>query len=410
MKALFVATFVSGLFYFLAVRRGLDFYTLAFVAAAIYFTPGLAGFDILSDPIEPKTYGVFLVVLGGLLAAGVARPPRAPLPLRDPVGYAPQVAAALAVAAVLYVLARSGVGMLFVPKREQEFSAGAFVAWRVLASLALVYGVLARRRGVLLCGGAALLVMFLASDRTAVAMAAAAVGVEIVGRRHGVPPLRAARGFILPMALAVVLVWGGKIMHVAIRESVRRNDFSMVSAVARDPRALRLLTVNSEPFLTQALLNQAVRQDLYIGPAHLVGAAYQLWPAPSMFGHPSNEFNNLVEKRLIPRANKNSVAYNFWAEAVVSGGWLLLLLFLALFLAGLEAANAAARSPHAGWRGVGLLMSAYWAVYIQRNSLASILAYEKQVFALGLLVLGAAALVPVARRARAAVPAPPAPA
>ncbi|MFL5386893.1 MAG: hypothetical protein ACJ8GN_30740, partial [Longimicrobiaceae bacterium] len=343
MKALFVATFVSGLLYFLALRRGVDFYTLAFVAAAIYFTPGLAGFDILGDPLEPETYGVFLLVLGGLLAAGVARPPRPHRPVRALYGYAPQLAAALSVAAILYVLAKSGVGMLFVPKLQQEFPIAGWIAWRVLASLALLYGVLTRRRGVLLCGAAGLLLMFLASDRTAVAMAASAAALEIVGRRQGVPPLRAARRFILPLAVAVVLVWGGKIMHIAIRESVRRHDFSKVSTLVRDPRALRLLTVNSEPFLTQALLNQSVRQELYIGPGHLVGVAYQLWPAPSMFGHPSREFNDLVEQRLIPGATRHSTAYNFWAEAMVSGGWLLLVLFLALFLAGLEAANAAAR-------------------------------------------------------------------
>jgi hypothetical protein len=368
----------------------------------------------VGDPIEPRTYGVFILVLACTALAGALRPPRPPRAVLEPHGFAPELSAVLVVLILLYVLATSGWQVLFVPKGDQTIGTASYVGWRVMASLATLYGVIARKRGVLLCGLVGLLLMFVASDRTAVAMAAAAAGVAVVGRRGRLPPLRAARAFILPGVVALVLVWGGKLMHVAIRESFRRQDTAIVTELLQNPVALRYVTTRSEPFLTQAILNQAIRRDWYIGPKHLVGVLYQPWPAPSMFGHPSNEFNTIFQARLFPTARKNTLAYNFWAEAMVSGGWLLLAIYIALYLVGIEAANAAARSTRLQWRGVGLLMGAYWTVYIQRNSLASILAYEKQVFILGLLLIGAAALIPVGRRVRAAaaprapVPAPPA--
>jgi hypothetical protein len=168
-----------------------------------------------------------------------------------------------------------------------------------------------------------------------------------------------------------------------------------------------MLTSGSEPFLTQALLNRSIRRDLHTGPRHLVGVVYQLWPIPSMFGHPSNEFNDILQQRLFPGAPKNTLAYNFWAEALVSGGWLLLLVYVALYLAGIELANAGARSPSAARRGIWLLMGAYWAFYLHRNSLASIVAYEKQVLALGLLVLLGGWLLPGGSREPAPAPAAP---
>jgi hypothetical protein len=332
----------------------------------------------------------------------VVRPPQALVPARDTHGHAPLVAAALVLLVLAAVLATSGLGALFQPKGEQGFATPAPVIWRVTASLAVIYGITTRRRWVLASGLLGLLMMFLASDRTAVALTAAALGMEIVGRRRGVPPLVAVRAFILPLLVAIPLVWGGKLMHVAIRDAARRGDVDNVARIITDPRAVRMLTTSSEPFLTQTLLNQSVRHDLFVGPKHLVGVLYQLWPAPSMFGHPSHEFNDILQAELFPTAKKNTLAYNFWAEGLVSGGWLLLLLYVVIYIAGIEAANAASRSPSAARRGIGLLMGAYWAFYIQRNSLASIIAYEKQILVLGAVILLGAALLPGGGRAPAA--------
>ena len=410
MRALFLLVFGLGLCYFVAVRRGTDFYTLAFASSAIYFSPGLAGYDATGDPLATETYAVFLLVLGALWVAGAVRPPRALVPARETRGHAPAVVAALVLLALGLVLATSGVGALFRSKLDQDFVTPAPAIWRVTASLAVIYGVTTRRWGVLATGLLGLLLMFLASDRTAVAMTAAALGIEVVGRRRGVPPVRAARAFVVPLLVAIPLVWGGKLMHVAIRDAVQRGSLDHVAAIARDPAAQRMLTSGSEPFLTQALLNRSIRRDLHIGPRHLVGVVYQLWPVPSMFGHPSHEFNDILQERLFPTARKNTLAYNFWAEALVSGGWLLLLVYVALYLGGLELANAGARSPSAARRGIWLLMGAYWAFYLHRNALASIVAYEKQILALGLLGLLGGWLLAGGSEAPAQAPAaPPAP-
>lgn len=397
MRALFLAVLVVGMVYFLAIRRGVDFYTLAFAASGIYFVPGVVGYDLPGTPIQPKTYAIFLLVLASLLVAGALRPPRPPHALREPHGYAPALAAGLALAVVSYVLVANGYAALFRDKGDQGVAAAAYVIWRVAASFAVVFGVLARRRGVLLCGLFGLLLMFLASDRTAVAMVVAALGVGLLGRRR-VSPLRAAGLWAIPLALALVVVWGGKLMQIAIRQSFHHGNVSDAVGLLADPAALRLVTTSAEPFIIQAHLNQAVRRDMYVGPRHLVGVAYQLWPAPSMFGHPTNEFNDILQDELFPQARKNTLAYNFWAEGLVSGGWLLLFLYVVIYAAGIEAANAVARSPNVAHRGIALLMGAYWAVYIHRNSAASIVAYEKQVLFLGLLILVGSALLPAPAR------------
>lgn len=393
MQSLFIVVSLAGAAYFLLLRPGFDFYSLAFFSSLVYFSPGFFGYDLLFHPLEPDTYAVFVVVLASVWVAGVLRPMRTP-PAADAGGMVPQVAALAAGAVVAFVLWRYGFQSLFVPKTETPIPGAAFIGWRILSSLAVLYGLISRNRVVLALGGVCLLLMFFTADRTGVAMTLFAAAVEVIGRKGRISVLRGTRRFLLPLVLGLVLVWGGKAIHVAVQRSVRQDDVRIGLAVLSNPAALRMLTTRSEPFITVATLNEGLRRDYYIGPGHLVGVVYQLWPAPSMLGHKSNEFNTIFQADLFPGAPKNTLAYNPWAEAMFSGGWLLLLIYVAIYIAGLELANLAARASRAGVRGMGLLLGAYWAFYLHRNSMASILAYEKHIVYVGVIILGVSALLP----------------
>lgn len=392
MQAIFILTALVGLVYFLGARRAFDFYSLAFLSSLVYFIPGFAGFDGFGTPLDPSTYVVFTTVLLAVLAAAVLQG-SAPAPLPVQGSFAgPALVLGTAVVVVLFVLVVYGIDSLLVHKTDSGIPGGVYIMWRVTSSLTVLYGVLGRRRWVTWTGGVLLMLTFVASDRTALALTLFALVVHLLGARGRVRAISAARRLALPVLVGAVLVWTGKIVHAMINQAYQSDSVSAVQNVLDNPIATQMLFQRTEPFETQAILNETIRQKLRIGPEHLREVIYQLWPVPSSFGVSSTSFNDIVQAELFPDMRRHSMAYNFWAEALATGGWLLLGVYVMGYVGGLALFNRLARTRNTGWRGVMLLMGAYWAFYIHRNSLASIVAYEKfTLYIAGVLLLLAAA-------------------
>lgn len=412
MQVVFVVVSLAGAVWFLTARRRVDFFTVGYFSSAIYFTPGYVGYDLFLTPLDPRMYTVFTVVLlavwgGGALnrRAALSPPPRS-------VTVDATVLTLVAAGIVAYVFLVYGWQILLVHKSLSPIAGGVAILWRVTASLGFIAACLSRRWLLAFLGGMLLLLMFVASDRTAIAMVMLALSVEGF-RRYGAirlgPRLRRA---VVPGLAALVLLWGGKAIQLAIGMGFREKSVTAAVDVLRSPYAKTSLLTRSEPFNTQALLNGTLQHDLRISPEHLLNLPYMLWIAPSMFGESSAAFNDAAQD-LFPSVRRRSMAYNFWAEGLASGGWLLFGVYVLIYVTGLWGFDRLSQTRHGGWRSIWLLMGAYWAFYIQRNSMASIITYEKQVLYVGGALLLAAMLLPRVQRSRAgsrfpaaAVPAP----
>lgn len=399
MQVVFIVVSLAGAVWFLTARRRVDFFTMAYFASVVYFIPGYAGYDLFLTPLDPRAYTIFTAVLMGVWGSGALYSRTALSPPPRAGGPEAVVLTAGAVLVVGFVLMQYGYGVLLQHKSTSPIPGEVSILWRVTASLGFVTACVTRRWSMAVVAGALLLLMFIASDRTAIAMVMVALAVEGF-RRYGAirlgPRLRRAW---LPGLAAMVLLWGGKVIHVAIQTAYRQQSLAAAGEVLRAPQVRTMLLVRSEPFNTQALLNATLRNELRVGPDHLLDLPYMLWIAPSMFGYSSAAFNDAVQQ-FFPQIRRSSMAYNFWAEGMASGGWLTFVLYLLVYLGGLWGLDRLSQTRHGGWRGVWLLMGAYWAFYLHRNSMASIVTYEKHVFYVGAAAVLVVALLPRVRSAR----------
>jgi hypothetical protein len=396
MQVVFILVSLAGAAWFLFARRRVDLFTMAYFASVVYFIPGYAGFDLFLSPLDPRMYTIFSLVLAGVwLSAALYRRQALSPPPRE--GGAESWALTLAaVVVVAFVLTQYGYAVLLQHKSLSPIPGPVSIAWRVTCSLGFVIACTSRQWRAAAVSGALLMLMFVASDRTAVAMVMVALGVEGF-RRYGAirlgPRLRRAW---LPGIAALVLLWGGKIIHVSIQAGYREGSVAAAVEFLRTPGVGDMLLVRSEPFNTQSLLNATLQNDLEVGPEHLLDLPFMLWIAPSMFGYSSAAFNDAAQE-FFPQIRRRSMAYNFWAEGFASGGWAVFALYLLTYVAGIWALDRLSQTRSAGWRGIWLLMGAYWAFYVHRNSMASIITYEKHVFYVGAAVMLVVALLPRTR-------------
>jgi hypothetical protein len=393
----FAAIVVAVLLYFFAARRRYDLFTLAAVSAVVYFIPGLWGVDLRGIPLEPDVYIVMVGVLGSLVVYTLAfdrRLPRRPATQSATSQWLLRLHAIIAIGVFSYVLITQGVADTFGMSAGRNFPGWLFIAWRVSASTFVVLAFVHRSKWLWL-GAPMAIALYAAADRTGLAMmalAVAAIWLSTTNRRtvwaHVIrlSPIIVAFGFLMLF---------GDLMFVAIRLLVAGASFDAVASFVVTRMDWNAAIRYSEPFGTQMVLNEIIRQSFYVGPSHLVGILYQIWPAPSMFGYKSGIFNELFQKTLFPETRSATanwgLAHNYWGEGLASGRWPMYFIFLMIYLGGLSLFNRMTHSRVAGIKALGALMGAYWAFYIHRNSLGNIITFERHI----LYLAAACALVAI---------------
>jgi hypothetical protein len=134
----------------------------------------------------------------------------------------------------------------------------------------------------------------------------------------------------------------------------------------------------SEPFTTQAILNEIIRADLKVGLTHFKGVAYQFIFFSKELGADLTSFNQLFQPKLFPGV-AGGMASNIWAEMWSSGGWPLLFIFILFFVITLAVGSKCLLLDDPVLKGGLALLFSYWAFYIHRNDLLFQVNLEKRV-------------------------------
>ena len=136
-----------------------------------------------------------------------------------------------------------------------------------------------------------------------------------------------------------------------------------------------------EPFATQAIFNKILHSGFTIDSSYLLSLPVILLPSSRVFGVSSAHFNTEFQSALFHANTPGSMAYNFWAEGYANFQESGVLLFIIIYVSVLFAFQVGLSKSRSIWIHFSILiMSPYWAFYIHRNSLFSILSYEKQFF------------------------------
>lgn len=405
MRLLYFFTVAVAAAYYLAARRRLDLFTAAFASAIVYFLPGLWGYVLIPSregtrlpaALVPDVYAVFILVIAGITVAAVLfdrlaiEPPKVRLPKA---GVAGTTLALLACVGFLATLLSSGPDLF---SHQKEVVLASLDRWHVLwafsATLGTAVGFAARRWGAFAICSALLLFDLYVGFRSSLAVATIAVFVLWLGSRGRRRLISTA---LAPMAMAVMAA-STFFVYKFLYRSVKQGDWGLVVDRLSDPGFFLRTIERSEPFTTQAILQQVFVHDFHASLADLKQVLYQLIVfAPELGANMSDARPGF--RALFPDAI-GGIGSNIWAEMWARGGWSLLLAFLVLFVSVLAGGSYLLRCRDSLIRGGVAVAGSFWAFYLHRNSLAYQLNLEKRIVLLWLFaVFVAMACAGLARR------------
>jgi hypothetical protein len=377
VRLLYVVVALSGALYFLFKKRRFDFLSIGYFSALMYFLPALYGsvmspygpMDLVPSPLIPATYVVMLAVLLGIIAGAFVYD-QVPHRVHRHVGLSGTVSAgnwALFFGATGCAMAilTSGLDTLMNIDKTYllEHTNRWMFVWELGSELAVVFFFL--RRQWFRFALAVLLVLFhvFIGFRLAFAFAFIAcftLWAERQGRqRFGV---RNVRGIALAVSLIAFLF-----IYKAVYIPVKAGAWDIVVYQLTAPEAYNASIMNSEPFVTQTILNQVLMMDFHVPFDHFNGVLYQfLFFAPS-FGAPMQTFNDYFQPQLFPQIVGMGMANNIWAEMWSTGGWLLLVLFITFFALVLCYLSTLMRIDNPELRAAIAVPAVTWAFYLHRN-------------------------------------------
>jgi hypothetical protein len=263
-----------------------------------------------------------------------------------------------------------------------------YVLWSEGATFGTILAFQARRTAAVASG-----ILLLAADMfigfrvaTAITLIAifflslAKVGPRILVRDHWRKALAA-----FPAAFLLLL-------YKQVMAVVKLGRWDLFLVNLSNPEVYRMAVFQSEPFGTQSILHEVLRQHFRTGPAHLPGALLNALPFGNVFFRSPTSFDDLFQRTLFPGLGYG-LANNFWAQMWSVGGWPFLALACGVFGGLLVLGERCLRQE-------GVILKAFWtyfwvyfAFYLHRNDLAYQLYLQRRVTLYALVFVVVAALL-----------------
>lgn len=399
VRVYYILVALAGTGYFLAARRRIDGFTVAFFAALVYFLPALAGYTLspttpsspikLPVAIEPEAIAIMTVVValitaGGMLWDAWDRDRPSPAWALEDSSLATWIALGVGALGVLVTVVESGPAVFTGDKREViELVGRGHLLWQMGATLGTVLAFTRRDRAGGLAGWTLLVLDMWIGFRYAFATTLIAVGLLWLSR-----PVPFRLGVLRPRYWVAILAGGlFVISYQNLKEPLRAGDWPEIAERVSNPLWYLNGVLTSEPFTTQTVLNEVVRTDFRTGSDHLFAAANHLLLFTPDLGGEVVRFNGLYQPALFPLVD-HGLANNIWAQMWSAGDWPLLVAFGLVFVLGLAAWSRLLRSPDPAIQAYAAVALAYWGFYVHRNELLGIVGSQKQ-----LLLVTAACLV-----------------
>ena len=381
--------------YFFFRRRRFDLFSLAFFSTVIYFLPLNFGyarssglFD--SEPLHPGVYCAGAVVqLGISLIAELSVQFSRFSSMRQKVGSrSNSIENRTAILALFLMCLIGGLGTVLT-SGSALFSANKSDLLAELNRFHVLY-VFSAMLGTIwsYCSSARLaffaFVALLAADVLVgfrFGAAIAVMGVCLVWLR-GFGRIR-----LLPFAFSnprvPLVATAGALFFFVYKQlyvSVKLADWSMLRDRISDLDTYSVALLSSEPFTTQAILNEILINGFSVDGSYLFQNLFQVVPLSTSLGFEPVSFNSIFQGVLFPFV-AGGMAGNWWAEWVAVGGWPGFGLGLFIFLSGLFVLNALIDffQGSAGPVSLLVLLGCFLAFYVHRNEISYFLTLEKRI-------------------------------
>jgi hypothetical protein len=409
MQVFFIFFNILGLIYFGLKKRCFDFYSLAFLSAIVYFMPGFFGYviyptiNIREDKVVPiieETYLVMIAVLIAILMGAFIYDqmfPKLKLTLIKLKGstYAPIIIISIALIGFMLTIITTG-DVLFSPKKSLVMEA--LNRWQLVwsrgSALATVVCFAHKKWRLFFIGFFLLAFNLYIGFRVSFAMAIIA-NFTIWMFSQGKQQLLGKRNFTKYWRQTLIFVFSAYLIffykNIYIYIKAARWDLLFISI--KEPDFYLKVITQSEPFITQTVLNEVISRDFTVGIDHIIKSiASQLLIYSGWLN--TKDFNELFQPQLFPY-QQAGLAANIWAEMWSGGGWFLLIIFIGVFTFILGIASFLLRYENPTFRGGISLFFSYWAFYIHRNDIYNQLSFQKQIFLLWIFVIILCYAIPI---------------
>ncbi len=398
MQAWFLCCYFVAVIYQVTARRGVDVFSVAIAGCCAYFLPGLFGWVIdpnefrnddwrlRSVPLDPEWYVVAGVVLTTVLLTEIiydyfgsggenGRKSRGKRQFSRLVNSTCSVAAVLTLVALVFDLSTAGSAFLSVDKAEVLAASS---RWTILRNssccVAAVFLVGRQNRWALaVVLGVVAVDVFVGHRSTALMISMSCL---LYGLRSALP---ARLVFERPKVLLCMATLGAMtLFYKAVYALVKIGDFSGIARLLRSGQIIEAAVFHSEPFVTQAILNDTLRYGISVPPTQIpVQVAQTFMLFSPRFGLSTQGFGETAAKVFYP-AVEWGVASNIWAQMIAAGGMGGLLLFLIVFNSVLWMLAVIIQRGNEFVARSGALVASWWAFYIHRNDIGYILNLEKR--------------------------------
>lgn len=368
IEVLFTFTALLGLAYFGLARRRFDCFSLGFLSALAYFLPGFVGYSlkprVLLDanrqayPLSAESYLVFVgvifaIILGALVHEFLSSEARSTrLTWEAPPAIGPLLALACVLGFSLLVY-EVPVSLWRTPKVDLIPELGReYVLFSTAAILGAVVATSRRQwLSASICGGGVVACLGM-GFRMPLAIVGISLGSLWLSRRRPHALFLQNVRFALLAAVVVAFMLG----FAKLRAPLRAGDWERTLAKLLSSETYSQALLESEPFLTQALLNRAVELQWREAAGSL--------PVPAASGRRADSMGEVMFADA-----RGGVASSFWGELLWRGGpWGLAIgLGLLMWLWAVLSQALLARSETIA--SLGAVVASLWCFYLHRNSL-----------------------------------------
>ena len=405
-QAVFCLIAAAGSAYFALRRRRVDFYTIGFAAALLYFLPGFFGFVRSSTdfyvmtPLLVETYLVFIGVLAAIIVGAIVfdmtvevRP--AETGLRIPMYLTTESALVIAAMAFAITFMTSGDLLFNASKSDVMDSIGRWhILFRFAAILAVAFA--AARRQVAL---GAIAVAFLCVDlfigfRSGFAIAVLSAAVIVLSRQGPQALLVAQRKIILLGLFVIVFL----LVYKQIYAPIKLGVWSLVADRLFSREIVTLALINSEPFTTQTVLNEVLRTEFITGPEHLSSLSSLLVPFAPAIGPSTVSYNDLYQQELFGGVVSGGLANNIWAQIYSIGGGAALIAAIPIYSLLLGLGSWLLHRSRGSSVVLVAVVFSFVAFYIHRNDIGYFLQLLRRALMVWAILIVPAMLIVDARR------------
>ncbi|MDP9916410.1 hypothetical protein J2W24_002055 [Variovorax boronicumulans] len=378
--------------YFVKLRKKIDYFTVAHFSALIYFIPGFFGYTSYESrgswsdtPMHSEVYAIMMMVLLSIFLFSFfysERKRKSENLQKIKNGRALEVKLFFLIAVVGVALFLLEVGMGFAnPEKDEvlEDLGRGHIIFYSAAMLGLPLAVAMRMK---VMGGilfSLLLFNVYIGFRSNFAVSMIAVGVWYCGVHRDLVVRNIGKVSFLLLSFGLFMF-----LYKTIAYAVKAGMWELVSDRLFDSETYFYMIANSEPFITQSILNEVVGRGFQTSWDHIYSSVYQLLFFSSSLGASAISFNDRFQFELFGNVGYG-MGSNIWAQMWSAGGWPLLLLMICLFNLILIFGNKTLKSRDAMFSAGLAPIFSYWAFYIHRNDLSYMLGLSKRLLVVWIL-------------------------